>query len=227
MGDIMRRSTLQRWILGPLFALCTFTCSSNGLDGSNLCNSGVDTDGDGLADDLECLRGTDPSNPDSDGDGAKDGDEVAAGSDPSAQDSDGDGLSDGVELAYPRICVADDYLNQRRPTVSCQSSAECQPGETCKGLDPTKADSDGDGVSDVEEDKNQDGTIGTLSGETDPRLFDTDGDGLSDKFAGSRICRPDGLAMITRRRCRKQAFRWARTRCLARPRRFKERRAAV
>ena len=197
MGDIMRRSTLQRWILGPLFALCTFTCSSNGLDGSNLCNSGVDTDGDGLADDLECLRGTDPSNPDSDGDGAKDGDEVAAGSDPSAQDSDGDGLSDGVELAYPRICVADDYLNQRRPTVSCQSSAECQPGETCKGLDPTKADSDGDGVLDVEEDKNQDGTIGTLSGETDPRLFDTDGDGLSDKFAGSRICRPDGLAMIT------------------------------
>ena len=46
----MRRSTLQRWILGPLFALCTFTCSSNGLDGSNLCNSGVDTDGDAAAD---------------------------------------------------------------------------------------------------------------------------------------------------------------------------------
>ena len=58
-----------------------------------------DTDGDGLADDLECLRGTDPSNPDSDGDGAKDGDEVAAGSDPSAQDSDGDGLPDAWERA--------------------------------------------------------------------------------------------------------------------------------
>lgn len=114
-GDHMKRSTLLRWIVGPLFALATVTCSGNGLDGSNLCTSGVDTDSDGLTDDVECLRGSDPTNPDSDGDGAKDGDEVAAGSDPNAQDSDGDGLSDGVELGYPRACVADDYLSQRRP----------------------------------------------------------------------------------------------------------------
>ena len=193
----MKRKTLQSWVWGSLFVLATATCDGNGINGSGLCSSGVDTDGDGLTDDIECLRGTDSNNPDSDGDGASDGAEVAAGADPLAQDSDGDGLSDGVELAYPRTCVASDYLSQRRPLVSCTSSDQCLAGETCSGLDPTKKDSDGDGVPDAEEDKNLDGTIGVLTGETDPRLFDTDGDGLSDKFAGSRICRPDGLAMIT------------------------------
>ena len=193
----MKRKTLQRWVWSSLFVLATATCDGSGINGSGLCTSGVDTDSDGLTDDIECLRGTDSNNPDSDGDGASDGAEVAAGADPLAQDSDGDGLSDGVELAYPRTCVASDYLNQRRPLVSCTSSDQCLAGETCSGLDPTKKDSDGDGVPDAEEDKNLDGTIGVLTGETDPRLFDTDGDGLSDKFAGSRICRPDGLAMIT------------------------------
>ena len=193
----MKRKTLQSWVWGSLFVLATATCDGSGINGSGLCTSGVDTDGDGLTDDIECLRGTDSNNPDSDGDGATDGAEVAAGADPLAQDSDGDGLSDGVELAYPRTCVASEYLNQRRPLVSCTSGDQCLAGETCSGLDPTKKDSDGDGVADAEEDKNLDGTIGVLTGETDPRLFDTDGDGLSDKFAGSRICRPDGLAMIT------------------------------
>jgi fibronectin-binding autotransporter adhesin len=44
--------------------------------------SGGDSDGDGLTDDEENLRGTDPFNPDSDGDGMNDGDEVVAGSNP-------------------------------------------------------------------------------------------------------------------------------------------------
>ena len=192
----MNRTTLRRWILGPLFVLATATCSGNGLDGTVLCAAGADTDDDGLTNDIECLRGTDPNNPDSDGDGAKDGDEVAAGADPNKSDSDGDGLSDGVELAYPRICAAQDPLAQRRPAPSCTSGDQCQAGETCRGLDPSQADTDGDGVADAEEDKNLDGTITVLSGETDPRLFDSDGDGLSDKFSGSRICRPDGLATV-------------------------------
>ncbi|WP_425465176.1 Stk1 family PASTA domain-containing Ser/Thr kinase [Nocardioides humi] len=42
----------------------------------------TDTDGDGLPDDDEVTRGTDPTNPDTDGDGVSDGDEVAAGTDP-------------------------------------------------------------------------------------------------------------------------------------------------
>lgn len=42
----------------------------------------ADSDGDGLADGLEGLIGTDPFNPDTDGDGFGDGVEVVAGSDP-------------------------------------------------------------------------------------------------------------------------------------------------
>ncbi|MDQ6524014.1 Stk1 family PASTA domain-containing Ser/Thr kinase [Nocardioides sp. LHD-245] len=42
----------------------------------------TDTDGDGLPDDDETARGTDPANPDSDGDGVSDGQEVANGTDP-------------------------------------------------------------------------------------------------------------------------------------------------
>jgi len=42
----------------------------------------VDSDNDGLTDDMEKRIGTDPANPDSDGDGFKDGDETKAGHNP-------------------------------------------------------------------------------------------------------------------------------------------------
>ncbi len=42
----------------------------------------VDTDQDGLTDEQEAARGTDPKNPDSDGDGSSDGAEIAAGTNP-------------------------------------------------------------------------------------------------------------------------------------------------
>jgi hypothetical protein len=42
----------------------------------------VDSDGDGLSDSDEDVRGTDPTNPDTDRDGVSDGDEVARGDDP-------------------------------------------------------------------------------------------------------------------------------------------------
>ena len=57
----------------------------------------TDTDNDGLTDEDEAERGTDPNNADSDNDGVSDGDEVAAGSDPLNPDSDGDGIEDGEE----------------------------------------------------------------------------------------------------------------------------------
>lgn len=60
----------------------------------------VDTDGDGIGDDLEVAYGLDPMNPDSDGDTVPDGAEVNVyGSDPMDTDSDGDGYGDGVEVA--------------------------------------------------------------------------------------------------------------------------------
>ncbi|MCK5413199.1 MAG: hypothetical protein KAI57_02370 [Candidatus Pacebacteria bacterium] len=43
----------------------------------------VDSDGDGLTDDMESVYGTDVNNPDTDGDGFNDGDEIDGGYDPS------------------------------------------------------------------------------------------------------------------------------------------------
>ena len=53
----------------------------------------VDTDGDGLSDEEEGERGTDPNDPDTDGDGVSDYDEVIWGIDPLNPDTDGDGLN--------------------------------------------------------------------------------------------------------------------------------------
>ncbi|NQX90007.1 MAG: hypothetical protein HRT77_15220 [Halioglobus sp.] len=67
----------------------------------------VDSDGDGLTDDVETNTGlfvndgdagTDPNNPDSDGDGILDGAELAFGTDPTDSDSDNDGVDDGAEI---------------------------------------------------------------------------------------------------------------------------------
>ena len=57
----------------------------------------LDRDGDGLSDDFEEGRGTDPDDPDTDNDGVFDGAEVALGLDPFDPDTDGDGLRDGDE----------------------------------------------------------------------------------------------------------------------------------
>lgn len=189
-----------RWLLNPLLVLVTATCgdmSQTGLD--TRCFPGVDTDGDSITDDVECQIGSDPMNSDTDGDGVSDGKEFDLGSSPTKIDSDDDGIPDSTELAYPKICVATDRNAQRRPAASCQDSTQCSAGETCNGLDPTKADTDGDGVNDGVEDQDFNGTIATNTGETDPRLLDTDGDGVSDKDSGSKICRADGLGMVNRK----------------------------
>ena len=65
---------------------------------------GVDSDGDGIPDDVELALGLDPSNPvdgfqDLDGDRLANSDEILLhGSDPENPDSDGDGIDDGEEV---------------------------------------------------------------------------------------------------------------------------------
>jgi Bacterial TSP3 repeat len=56
--------------------------AADARDADLRCAAGIDSDGDGLANDRECAGGTDPFSP----------------------DSDMDGLSDGAELSYPRVC---------------------------------------------------------------------------------------------------------------------------
>jgi len=173
----------RRWaLLGALSALlvqgpgCSdetpgFSREDGGttLDGGPRCNPGVDSDFDGAPDDVECAAGTDPRVP----------------------DTDRDGLRDGIELSYPRVCVASSREAQRRPTPTCQAPGDCAAGETCQGLDPLRPDTDGDGLSDGQEDANGDGVFALTLGETDPRLWDTDGDGRNDTESDFSICRRD------------------------------------
>ena len=57
-----------------------------------------DTDGDGVPDQTEVIKGTNPRLSDTDGDAMSDRDELIIGSDPTLVDSDGDGLSDKSEV---------------------------------------------------------------------------------------------------------------------------------
>ncbi|MFT5122417.1 MAG: hypothetical protein ACI97B_001047 [Verrucomicrobiales bacterium] len=71
---------------------------AHGLD-PLVAGSFQDTDGDGLVDLVEYLKGTHPARVDTDGDGLSDALELLLGSDPLRTDSDGDALSDGGEYA--------------------------------------------------------------------------------------------------------------------------------
>lgn len=166
--------------------------------GVDRCAAGVDSDNDGIDNATECMLGSDPMN----------------------SDSDRDGVPDGIEARYPRICVADDPMQQRRcvggagdagvgdaadggadagrcAPPPCTMDSECLSGERCRGLNPASNDSDMDGVTDDQEDLNRDGIVDIANGETDPRLGDTDGDGRPDSMSGVEICRPMGLASVT------------------------------
>ena len=189
-----------RWLINPVFLLAAATCNNEGgqVQGG-MCQSGADTDSDGLTDDIECRIGSDPNNPDTNGDGISDGDAYNLGLDPTKLDSDGDGVPDAVELAYPKICLANERNDQRRPVQVCTATSECQAGEQCKGLDPLSQDTDGDGVLDKDEDPDLNGTIDFSVGESDPRLWDTDGNGANDAESGAQICFPDGLGKVTQK----------------------------
>jgi len=83
---------------------------------SNEATTLIDTDGDGLPDDLENTTCTNPSNSDTDNDGIIDGVEDANHNglvdsnetDPCNSDTDGDGMSDGWEVTYGLNPIVDD-----------------------------------------------------------------------------------------------------------------------
>lgn len=161
-------------------------------DGDGLADGDEDRDRDGVHDSDE----TDPTQPDTDLDGLDDGWEAkyaqvaGCGIDPlnpadAPRDPDHDGLSTrqeykallrtaaGVRELSTNPCAEDtdrDGLPDR---------LELHSGYVGGQSDPTRADSDDDGLADGLEDKNHDG-VWQEGEESDPTRADTDGDGLRD-----------------------------------------------
>lgn len=141
---------------------------------------GADSDGDGLADDLEIQYLTDPHDADSDDDGVLDGQETdwnkntdgKGGINALDKDSDDDGLSDGTEMGI----TVDDLTND----------TNLNEGNYIPDEDPTTTtsmvlkDTDGDHLSDGDEDRNRNGKFEPKLGETDPLFPDFDGDNIPD-----------------------------------------------
>jgi hypothetical protein len=134
----------------------------------------VDTDGDGLSDELESTTCSDPFDADTDDDGIIDGDEDAnqngvvdgGETDPCDSDTDNDGIQDGTESGITTGHLTD---------TGNLFIPDADPLSTTNSL---IADCDDDGLKDGEEDKNQNGKVD--AGETDPSNPDTDNDGMPD-----------------------------------------------
>ncbi len=112
-------------------------------DGGDTGGAPLDTDGDGIPDELERAEGTAPDNPDTDGDGASDGLERDAGTSPIVVDTDGDGLDD-----YAEILGATDPRDPDSDGDGLTDGEETNPPEGRSASDPLVADTDGDGVDD-------------------------------------------------------------------------------
>ncbi|UTH02249.1 YPDG domain-containing protein [Macrococcoides canis] len=142
----------------------------------------VDTDGDGIPDDVDT---------DDDNDGVNDSDEIAAGLDPKNPDTDGDGINDGQEDTDGDGINNDDESVDSGTTVTDTDGdgipdivdpATVPPVDTDGDGTPdaTDTDDDNDGVSDTDEI-----VVGTdpLNPETTPGTpdgsIDTDGDGIN------------------------------------------------
>ncbi|HPP92488.1 MAG TPA: MopE-related protein, partial [Bacteroidales bacterium] len=167
----------------------------------------VDTDGDGLSDDLEAIYGTDVKDKDTDNDGLLDGVEDANHNgikDPGETnaldaDTDDDGISDGEEIILSLDNLNpdsdNDYLNdgleigRNKPVPGGISEGEGKvyygtaAGWTPDSDPSTKTDSrnpdtDNDGLIDGKEDTNQNGLVDKT--ESDPNKSDTDDDGSPD-----------------------------------------------
>jgi hypothetical protein len=157
----------------------------------------LDPDGDYLSDEEELQIGTDPNKYDTDGDGLGDGAEFRAdgwNTNPLAADTDGDGLDDGMELFVhrtdPKLADSDGDgagdgtelaagTNPNDPASRPEDGIDLDPDkdglideeELQIGTDPTKFDTDADGLGDGDE---------FVTYKSDPLRADTDGDGLSD-----------------------------------------------
>ena len=139
---------------------CPETGAGQAIDSSGCAQYQLDSDGDGLNNQVELDDGTDPFSADSDDDGVSDSVEKADATNPLIADTDRDGVSDGVEKAD-----GTDPLNTDSDDDTLSDSVE-----KSLGTDPLSMDSDEDGVRDDIE----------AAGATSPLNPDTDGDGVND-----------------------------------------------
>jgi hypothetical protein len=104
---------------------------------------GIDSDQDGVPDDVEIAMGLDPHNPDTNGNGVLDGDE----------DFDGDGLSNKWEILFgynPRVKDTDSNgINDDQEDLDNDGLSNIQ--EQLRHTDPRNPDTDGDGWPDEAE----------------------------------------------------------------------------
>ena len=179
----------------------TYCRSEQGMvyDGMGLCfvvgygsdPTNPDTDGDGLADNVEVnAHGSDPRSEDTDGDGLSDFEEIACGTSVRDRDSDGDGLLDGWEVANGFNPLSQPGQGDADGDVDGDGLANLD--EQSHGSDPRNGDTDNDGLSDSMEitrgtdilfgDTDHDGLLDGLevSFGTDPLQPDSDSDGMND-----------------------------------------------
>ncbi|MCP3891891.1 MAG: hypothetical protein GY702_23945 [Desulfobulbaceae bacterium] len=138
----------------------------------------IDSDGDGLSDEIENEYCTLTNDADTDDDGIIDGIEdanhngiVDAGEpNPCSPDSDADGVQDGTEIGLTTSAISTDT----------DLSVFIADEDTATVTYPTIPDTDGDGFTDGEEDSNYNGMVEL--GETDPttKMGDVDGNGIQD-----------------------------------------------
>jgi len=115
----------------------------------------VDSDSDGLTDDLETTYGLDPNRMDTDSDGLADGQELlTTHTDPKLADTDHDGLGDATEVSTGSDALAADANRDGRADGETGSIVDTDHDrlsdalEVVLGTNPNGPDSDADGFTD-------------------------------------------------------------------------------